>query len=134
MIPLVDNAGRVYVAPSGVPVTWNAGVGYDNTGRMCVSNTLSPTDVYLNGWRLDQDGRVVVAGQNLALVSNGGLPFNNVGTPGAMARQVDVAPAVNDPYVGGIRVGTLGGVYFTSASPPSDLTGFDDGFSQGYGA
>jgi hypothetical protein len=61
MIPQVDPVGRIYTAPGGVPLYWNAGVGYDAAGRMCTTTVLGPNDQYLGGWRLDPVGRVVVA-------------------------------------------------------------------------
>lgn len=119
MIPQLDAVGRVYVAPLGTPVTWNAGVGYDSLGRMCTTILLGPNDQSVGGWRLDPLGRVVVDAQSANLVYNGGLPFNNQAPlNGTMARQTDVAPAANDSFVRGIRVSPTGGVCFTSAVPP----------------
>lgn len=119
MLPQVDANGRIYAAPASTPVTWNGGVGYTADGRMCITSTINTTDSYLNGWRLDVVGRVVVSNQVAALAFNAGLPFNQTGSVGSMARQVDVAPAVGDPYVsGGIRVGPLGGAYMSTAIPP----------------
>jgi hypothetical protein len=119
MLPQVDALGRVYVAPAGVPVTWNSGVGYDALGRMCTSIILGPNDQSVGAWRLDPLGRVVVDAPSANLVYNGGLPFNNQAPlNGTMARAIDQVPAASDPYVGGIRVQSTGGVHFTSAVPP----------------
>jgi hypothetical protein len=115
-LPQTDSQGRIYVASPGIPVTWNAGVGYTASGQMCISTTVGATDTYVNGWRLDATGVVIVAAQSGSIVSNGGLPFNN--SDGTMARQVDVVPSADDPYVNGIRVGALGGVYMTTAAVP----------------
>ena len=129
-LPLTDNLGRVYVTPLGTPVSWEVGVGYDASARMCTTVITDANDKYNGGWRMDAAGRVVVAAANMPnAVFNGGLPFYPSGT---MMRQTDVVPAADDPYVRGIRVGTLGGVYFTSASPPSNLRGFSAGFSPGF--
>jgi len=57
-----------------------------------------------------------------------GLP---VTATGAIKAQLNQTPAPSDPYVGGIRVGPLGGVYLTDAAPTppfSFSTGFDDGY------
>lgn len=119
MLPQVDASGRIYAAPAGTPVTWNGGIGYTANGQMCITSVANGTDSHLNGWRLDLVGRVVVSAQVAARAFNAGLPFNQTGLAGSMARQVDVAPAVGDPYVsGGIRVGPLGGAYMSTAIPP----------------
>ena len=119
MLPQVDANGRIYAFPAGTPVAWNGGIGYTADGRMCITTTANATDSYLNGWRLDLVGRVVVSAQVAARAFNAGLPFNQTGTVGSMARQVDVALAASDPYVsGGIRVGPLGGAYMSTAIPP----------------
>lgn len=129
MLPQVDASGRVYAVANGVPVSWNSGVGYDSTGRMCTTTVLGATDQSVGGWRLDPLGRVVVAAQDASVVYNGGLPFNS---DGSLARQIDTVPAANDPYVGGIRVGPAGGVYFTTAAPPVVLDSFSDDFSEAF--
>jgi hypothetical protein len=119
MIPQVDPLGRVYVAPAGVPVYWNEGVGYDSLGRMCTSVLLGPNDQNVSGWRLDPLGRVVVDAPSANLVYVGGLPFNNQAPiNGTMARVVDQVPTASDPYVRGIRVQPAGGVHFTTTPPP----------------
>ncbi len=130
MLPQVDPVGRIYTAPGGVPVYWNAGVGYDAAGRMCTTTVLGINDQSVGGWRLDPVGRVVVAAQGSPLFYNGGLPFN---ADGSMARQLDTVPAATDPYARGIRVGSAGGVYFSTAAPPALLSGFDSGFDGGFG-
>ncbi len=117
MLPQVDPLGQVFVAASGVPVAWNAGVGYDTVGRMCTTAVVGANDQWVGGWRLDPLGRVVVAAQGGSLFYNGGLPFN---ADGSMASQTGVAPAADDPYVRGIRVGAVG-VYFVAATPPNFL-------------
>lgn len=114
-LPLVDALGRVHVALNGTPVTWNQGLGYAANGALCYTNSLNATDVYQNGMRISATGLVVTAAQSGSLFYNAGLPFN--AADGTLARQVDVAPGADDPYVAGIRVGPLGGVYFTSAAP-----------------
>lgn len=46
----------------------------------------------------------------------GGLP---VTATGALKCQVNQTPSDTDPFVGGLRVGPLGGLYITDATPPS---------------
>lgn len=131
MLPQVDALGRIYVISGGVPAYWNRGIAYDVQGRMCTTVATAAEDVWVGGWRLNNLGQVIVSSLAGSPFYNGGLPFN---VNGAMARQNDQTPGMNDPYVAGIRVGSLGGVYFTSAVPPNSFTGFDNGFSNGFGA
>lgn len=122
MLPLTDQLGRIYVAPAQSPTFYHAGIGYTASGQMCTWATPLPDDRRIAGWRVDNIGRVIVADgvvANRPYVMNGGLPFSKL--DGAMIRQTDVAPAATDPYRAGIRVGTLGGVYFTTAVPPARL-------------
>jgi len=129
-LPLTDALGRVYVTPLGTPVSWEAGVGYDASARMCTTVITDANDKYNGGWRMDAAGRVVVAAADMPnAVFNGGLPFYLSGT---MMRQTDVVPAADDPYVRGIRVGPTGGVYMTTAAIPTNLKGFSSGFSTGF--
>jgi len=116
MLPQADAIGQVYVSPAGVPVFWNRGMGYDVNGRLCTTIGEFATDVFLGGQRFRNDGTLVVAAQDATPFFNAGLPFTQAG--GAECRQVDVAPGANNPYVAGIRVGPLGGVYHTTAAIP----------------
>jgi hypothetical protein len=115
---------------SGPSGSNSAGIAYTVIGQMITTTIANANDVWSGGWRLDNLGAVVVAAQSGSPVYNGGLPFNPAN--GAMASQLDTTPAANDPYVGEIRVGPTGGVYFTSASPPSNLRGYSAGFSAGF--
>jgi hypothetical protein len=114
MLPQVDPIGRVYTAPGGTPVSWNAGVGYTATGQICTTLTAGPNDTYNGAWRLDPLGRVVVVVLAPPTVFNGGLPFNS---NGALDGQPNATPIASDPYVRGMRVGPLG-VYGTTAAIP----------------
>ena len=61
MLPPTDGLGRVYITPLGTPVSWEAGVGYDASARMCTTIITDANDKYNGGWRMDAVGRVVVA-------------------------------------------------------------------------
>lgn len=79
------------------------------------------------GFSLAGDLSIDVAGTPIAGYV-GGLP---VTANGALKCQLNQTPAASDPFVGGIRVGPLGGVYVTDAAPVppfSFSTGFDGGF------
>jgi hypothetical protein len=59
----------------------------------------------------------------------GGLP---VTASGALKCQLNQPVSPGDSYVGGIRVGPLGGIYIIDTTPPPP-TAFSDGFSNGFG-
>lgn len=122
MLPLTDTQGRIYVAPAQVPTFLVAGIGYTPSGQMCTWPTPNTDDRTVGGWRVRNNGQVIVADGvigNRPYVFNGGLPFSKL--DGSLIRQTDVTPAATDPYQAGIRVGPRGGVYFTTAIPPSAL-------------
>ena len=118
-LPLTDDEGRIYAVNNGTPVTFNAGIGYDAQGRMCYTNVPGGSDVWVGGKRVDPVGEVVCGNGTPAArpyVFNAGLPFNK--NDGALIRQVDTNPAPTDPFVAGVRVGPLGGVYMTTDAIP----------------
>lgn len=118
-LPRTDAQGRIYILPGGSPVRWNEGLGYSATGQLCVTSTLTPNDTYIGGIRRSPIGALVVSSQIGTLTYNGGWPCNSGGgTDGSVARQVDIPPALGDPYVNGVRIGPLGGVYMTTAPVP----------------
>jgi hypothetical protein len=119
MLPLTDEQGRIYVAPAQVPTFLHAGIGYTPSGQMCTWTTPNTDDRFIGGWRVRNNGQVIVADASPPHVFNEGLPFSKL--DGSLIRQTDVTPAPTDPYVAGIRVGPLGGVYFTTAIPPARL-------------
>lgn len=94
--------GAIHVN-ANTPQRFDQGKGFMNNGDLCISSL--PTVGHVNG-----------------------LP---VTATGAIKAQLNQTPAPSDPYVGGIRVGPLGGVYLTDAAPTppfSFSTGFDDGY------
>ena len=58
-----------------------------------------------------------------------GLPFD---VNGALVVTTDV-PVATDPFVAGVRVSPMKGVYVIDETPVPP-TGFSDGFSNGFGA
>ena len=86
--------------------------------------------------RFDQ-GKAFLNDGSLCINTSGGAIFGYVGglpvtSTGALKCQLNQATNANDTFVGGIRVGVTGGVHVTSTVPPP-LTGFDSGFSSGFG-
>lgn len=119
-LPSKDSAGRIYVAPAGIPFRSNSGLAYNAAGQLCTTTTLGPNDVYLGGFRVATTGHLVVGDgvpEARPYVMKSGLPFDK--RNGAMIRQMDVVPAPGDPFVAGVRVGALGGVYATTDVPPA---------------
>ena len=103
-----------------------AGLAYDPNGALHVTTTDSPTDTYLGGMRVSPIGQVVVGNGNppaRPYVYNAGLPFDR--RDGRLIRQEDTAPSPSDPYVAGVRVGPLGGVYFSTAAPGTTALDLD---------
>lgn len=112
-LPLTDDNGVVQTIANGTPVSWNAGLGYDANGLLCVTSTTAATDVWINGWRRDAQGRLVVSQstpEGQPFIYNAGWPTDK--NTGAIITQQNV-PAPTDPRIAGVAVGPLGGVYMT---------------------
>ena len=116
--PILEADGSLYVEENGVPVAWVAGRGISDDNRLCVTNNLNADDVFLAGLRLDQLGRIV-CGNGVAAarpyVYVSGLPTDK--RDGRLIRQYNQTPAPSDPFVAGVRVGPLGGVYMNVDVP-----------------
>ena len=106
--------GGVAVTPEGSirvnindPQRFDQGRGFMSNGALCVRQSGEPVAGYV-----------------------GGLP---VTATGALKCQLNQPVAPGDAFVGGIRVGPLGGVYITDTDPPPPF-GFSNGFSNGFNA
>ena len=113
MTPILSPLGVVQATLNGIPVTWNDGLGYTATGRLCVTTTTAATDVRIAGRRMTRQGLLVVAASTLGgqpWAYNAGWPFDKL--TGATIAQVNV-PAANDPRVAGVAIGPRGGVYLS---------------------
>lgn len=112
-LPNTDENGVVQTKANGTPVYWNRGLGYDVNGNLCVTSVVSATDVWMNGWRMDSMGRLVVSQsspEGQPFIYNAGWPTDKV--TGAIITQQNT-PAPTDPRIAGVAVGPLGGVYMT---------------------
>jgi hypothetical protein len=112
-LPTDVQAGGVKMTAEGVvhvnanaPQRFDQGKGFMNNGDLCID----------------------VAGGAIAGYV-GGLP---VTATGALKCQLNQPVSPGDAYVGGLRVGPLGGLYIVDTTPPPP-TGFSGGFSNGYG-
>ena len=104
--------GGVCMTPDGVvkvnanaPQRFDQGKGFMNNGALCIDVLGSP-----------------------AVGHVGGLP---VTATGALKCQLNQPVSPGDAYVGGLRVGPLGGLYITDVAPPV-VSAFSTGFDGGY--
>jgi hypothetical protein len=99
-------------APSAV---FNNGLAFSAAGKLHVTPTPSPNDVYINGRRMSPTGQLVVGdgviGQR-PYVGNAGLPFGKLDD--VAIRQDNQAPVPDEPYVNGVRVGPTGGIFMST--------------------
>jgi hypothetical protein len=116
----ISPIGEIYIT-TNVPdanSVWAGGFCFNATGQLHISTVPAGTDFYIGGCRFNISGALVVgAGDapNRPYFVNDGLPTRL--TDNAMVYQLDQVPSANDPYVQGIRVGALGGVYMSTAAP-----------------
>lgn len=101
----VSAAGALHVTEGAAPQQFHSGFGVMNLGALCIllGGTVA---TYNEGIPMTADGRVVAQ-------------LNQPVSPG-------------DAYVGGVRVGPLGGVYVVDTSPPLNSP-WSNGFSSGFG-
>jgi hypothetical protein len=108
-----------------------------------------PTDTQVGGVTVTATGAVHVNAntpqrfdQGKAFMSNGDLCISSqpvagyvgglpVTANGALKTQLNQPVSSGDAFVGGIRVGPLGGVYITDTDPPPPFS-FSNGFSNGF--
>lgn len=107
--------------------TFNGGVAVSDTGAIHVSGLLP--EVFANGLGLRNSGALCIAPGGVRAGSAMGLPFT---ADGRLVTQLNQPVSPSDSYVGGIRVGPLGGVYTSDVSPPPP-EGFSNGFDTGFG-
>lgn len=124
-----DPLGRLDVTVDAVTSNSSllGGIAVNPSGQVHITNT--PSTLFANGFMVSPTGQLVMStGPIVGFLE--GLPRV---AGGALKGQVDTVPAASDPYVGGVRVGPLGGVYTTYTAPavgdapvntvPPDTTG-----------
>ena len=98
--------------PVGATSTLRGGIACNGLGQVHITNVVS--DNFVNGFMVSDTGALVVSSAATVTYQEG-LPRT---ATGALKAQTDTVPAATDPFVGGIRVGPLGGVYTTLTAPP----------------
>lgn len=102
------------------PVSWNEGLGYDSTGNLCVTTTVTGSDTFLSGKRVTQSGQLVIGPGNppaRPYVFNSGWPTDSRPAREGVTIAQGGTPAPTDPRIaGGIAVGPLGGVYMSTGA------------------
>ena len=115
MLPgLRDDQGRLDVTtdPVDATSTLRGGIACNALGQVHITNVVS--DNFVNGFMVSDTGQLVMSSDPIVDYKDG-LPRDALGR---LRGQTDAVPAPTDPFVGGIRVGPLGGVYTTLTAPP----------------
>ena len=109
-----DGEGRLDVTtdPVGATSTFQGGIAINPLGQVHIINA-NPT-FYSNGFGVTGTGQLCCGSEATSSFKDG-LPRTALNK---LKIQTDTVPAATDPFVGGIRVGTLGGVYTTLVAPP----------------
>lgn len=121
--------GALYVdsaAPSSLSNA-NGGVSVEPDGSINTTPTVSAT--FANGVEVSAVGAMSIAVGGTITNYQQGLPFNSAGQ---LVCQLNQPENPDDAYVGGVRVGTVGGVYAVDTAPPVPHA-FDSGFDSGFG-
>lgn len=122
--------GALFITETPPPnIYFMGGMAIGTQGAIYARSDLPP-QVYANGFALRESGALCIRyGFNLAnAIWQQGLPFDPTGH---LCCQLNQPVSPGDSYVGGVRVGPLGGVYVIDTTPPPEggySTGFSDGF------
>lgn len=111
----VDDAGRLDVTTDlpGVGTTYLGGIARNSLGQIHITSAVS--DNFINGVMVSDTGQLCFAPAPIDGPYLGGYPRK---ADGRLVGQADTTPDPKDPFVGGIRVGPLGGIYSTYTAPP----------------
>jgi len=109
-----DAQGRLDVTtdPVAATSTLRGGIACNALGQVHITNVVS--DNFVNGFMVSDTGALVMSTDPIVTYQEG-LPRDALGR---LRGQTDTIPAATDPYLGGIRIGPLGGVYTTLTAPP----------------
>ena len=109
-----DAEGRLFVTTAAIDATttYQGGIPLSPLGQVHVD--INTPQKYQNGFGMMNNGKLCI---------NNALPINHYleGIPraanGAIRIQLNQTPVATDPFLGGLRIGPLGGVYVTDAVP-----------------
>jgi len=111
----LDAAGRLLtsvVAPSATD-SFNGGIASAPNGALRVITGTPPQ--FANSFGVSATGQLYIQAGGTIDHFTGGLPFT---ANGSLVVQENATPDSKDPYVGGIRVEPVGGVYTVTDTPP----------------
>ena len=123
-----DNGGIFVTESPPLGLVFNGGFAMSELGSLFVTSTL-PVQRVVNGFGVRNSGELCIAYGGPIDYFAMGLPFTD---DGRLVCQLNVAPWPGDSYVGGVRVGPLGGVYTIDLTPPPEVDAFSDGFDGGF--
>jgi hypothetical protein len=109
-----DAEGRLHITPDPIlpTTTFQGGIAINPLGQ--VHTVSGAPDHFVNGFGVSDKGALCIG-------DGGGIHAYLEGIPrtlaGKVTTQTDVAPAATDPFLGGLRIGLLGGVYVTTLPP-----------------
>lgn len=131
MIPGRKTPEGVLYVKTGLPLPsnafWQGGIATSKDGQVHILDGVGTRN---NGGLItDHDGRLCIIYGAAIDRFEGGLPKT---VDGYLVCQMNQTPAPTDPFVGGLRVGPLGGVYVTDAAIPTGEP-FSSGFDEGFG-
>lgn len=119
--------GAIYIwtsTPAG-PQLAQGGISVRDDGSVFVMNGTGPNS---------SGGHMITGAGQLCIAPGGAIDHYVNGLPvtvdGRLVTQLNQVPAPSDAWVGGIRVGPLGGVYTVDTTPP--VSGFSSGFDAGF--
>ena len=116
--------------PAGTPLV--GGIAVNAAGVIYANGYVSgtpPAHTYVaNGFLVDEFGTLQF-NQAPIIAYQMGLPFD---AAGRLIAQLNQPESPGDAFVGGVRVGPLGGIYVVDLTPPPEIDAFSDGFSGGF--
>lgn len=124
-----SSEGVLYTVDGVSPGVANTqgGIAVDiTTGALCTTIVTNSTDTFVNGFRVNEFGAVVMQA-GTPVTWQEGIGRN---AAGAIVFQIN-APAPSSKYLGGLRLDSVGRVHVTN-SPPVTNRAFSSGFSAGF--
>ena len=97
--------------------TFNNGIAFSPAGKIYVTITTDPNDSYIGGLRVSPLGQLVVGGEVVSqrpYVANAGILGGKLDGVTIFKDVGATPPVTDDPYVNGVRVNELNGVYVSS--------------------